>query len=107
MIHFVVTYANDEHSHFDFDYYLNTHVPIANRYLKDYGFTSWEVERGLTNSRGEPPEFICITRLYFADQERMNAGFAAHGDELRDDIGNYTNIEPVFTLAETADMSSD
>jgi len=105
MAHFVVTYPNKENNHFDFDYYLSTHLPLGNRLLKDYGLTGWEVEKGRPNARGEPPAFICITRLYFGDPEQMNAGFAAHGAELKDDMSNYTNIEPVFTLVETVGNS--
>ena len=106
MVHFVITYANAKHSRFDFDYYLNTHLPLGNRLLQDYGLVHWEVDRGQVNARGEAPTFLCITRLYFADAERMGAGFAAHGAELKADMGNYTNVEPVFTLAETVAKSA-
>ena len=106
MVHFVITYANEKHSRFDFDYYMNTHLPMGNQLLKDYGLVHWEVDRGQVNSRGEAPAFLCITRLYFADAERMTAGFAAHGAELKADIGNYTNVDPVFTQAETVGKST-
>ncbi len=100
MPHFAITYANTPGSHFDFDYYLDTHLPLSDRLLKPYGFVSSHVEKGKVNSRDESPEFICITRLFFEDEERMHAGFAEHGEELRADIENYTTIGPVFTAME-------
>ena len=101
MNHFVVTYANEDNSHFDFDYYLNSHIPTGDRLLGDYGLLKTEIEQGLPDSGGESPGYVCITRLFFADAERMTAGFAAHGTELKADVLNYTNIEPVFTLVKT------
>jgi uncharacterized protein (TIGR02118 family) len=100
MPYFVVTYANAADSRFNFDYYRNTHLPLADRLLGDYGLLNTEVEKGLPNSRGDRPDYLCITRLYFSDTERMNAGFLAHGAELKSDIANYTNAEPIFTLVE-------
>jgi hypothetical protein len=46
-----------------------------------------------------------VTRLFFTDADRMQDGFAAHGEKLKADIYNYTNIEPVFTLAESLNTS--
>jgi uncharacterized protein (TIGR02118 family) len=101
MSHFVITYVNADNSHFDFDYYLNTHIPMGDRLLGDYGLLKTEVEQGLPDSGGGSPGYVCITRLFFTDAERMTAGFAAHGAELKADILNYTNIEPVVTLVKT------
>ena len=101
-MHYVVTYPNETGSHFDFDYYLNTHVPLAVRLLKNYGFAGWSVERGVPNAGGTPPVFHAMTRLYFNDKEAMRAGFMAHGEELRTDVRNYTNVDAVFTLVEKA-----
>ena len=101
-MHYIVTYPNEPGSRFDLDYYLKTHLPMSERLLKDYGFTGWEVEKGLAGPRGESPAFHCTTRLYFNDTERMRAGFMAHGEQLRTDVRNYTDVEAIFTLAEEA-----
>ena len=101
MIHYIVTYANEADSFFDFDYYQKTHLPMGDELLGEFGLVKTTVERCLPDSRGNAPAFACVTRLYFEDRERMTAGFATHGERLRDDIGNYTNVSPVFTLAET------
>jgi uncharacterized protein (TIGR02118 family) len=101
-MHYVVTYPNQPGSHFDFDYYVNTHLPLGARLLKNYGFVGWSVERGIPDIRGMPPAFHAITRLYFNDKQAMRAGFAAHGEELGADLRNYTDVDAVFTLAEPA-----
>ena len=100
MPHFIVTYANSANAAFDFDYYVDTHLSLGEQLLKPFGLLRAEVDKGLKNPRGESPSYVCVTRLYFSDTERMYAGFAEHGDVLRQDIENYTNITPVFTLVE-------
>jgi uncharacterized protein (TIGR02118 family) len=101
MIHYIITYPNKPGSYFDFDYYRQTHLPMGDELLGKFGLVSTTVEKGLPDASGNMPALTCVTRLYFEDRERMTAGFASHGARLRDDIQNYTNIQPVFTLAET------
>lgn len=100
MICFVVTYTNAEGANFNFDYYLNTHLPMADDLLSEYGLLKTEVGKGIKNSRGELPAYTCITQLHFSNIDQMTMGFSSHGAQLKADIKNYTNIDPVFTLIE-------
>ena len=37
-------------SEFDFDYYMNAHMPLVKKRLADFGMGDFEVERGIVNS---------------------------------------------------------
>jgi len=105
MVNLIITYANEPDSHFDFDYYVSTHLPLGMEHLSAFGLENWDAEQCSSSISGDEPAFHCISHLYFADEQEMRKGFAKHGAELRMDTPNYTNVAPVFTLAENTARS--
>lgn len=93
-------YPQKEGYHFDFDYYLNQHMPLSTTYLSGAkGFRGVSVERGieLTAFNIESP-YVAMCHYYFDSVEDFMAAFMPHAEELQADIANYTNIQPILQI---------
>jgi uncharacterized protein (TIGR02118 family) len=100
MIHVTGLYRDMPDSKFDFNYFVNTHMPLAKKLLSDFGMGKFEVERGIEAADGEAAPFICITHVEFPTIEDFRRGLERHGEELFADVPNYTNIEPEIQFSE-------
>ena len=47
-----------------------------------------------------PVPYLAIGYFYFENMEAMKAAMGPNGDQLRADIPNYTNIQPVLQVSE-------
>jgi uncharacterized protein (TIGR02118 family) len=78
---------------FDFDYYLERHVPFARRLLGGLGLVKLEIDRGLSGEEpGSEPRWVCVAHLYFETLEGFYRAMQAAGDELGADMPNYTDL---------------
>jgi len=100
MIKLCIQYPAAAGTFFDFDYYIDVHMPMADRLLKEHGFLGYEIQRCTTTVGGDDPEFLCITQLTLNSLEELRRGMQAHGAELSADFARYTDIEPVATVTE-------
>ena len=93
--------------HFDMDYYLGIHMPRSIELLsKGSGYRGVSVERGLTGAvPGSEPAFVALCQYAFDSIDDFMAAFLPHAEELKGDMKNYTDIEPViqFSVVEMAD----
>ncbi len=87
---------------FDFDYYLNRHMPRSIALLSAAkGFKGVSVERGMDIDEPKlESSYVAMCHYYFDSLEDFMAAFAPHAEELQGDIANYTNIEPVIQINE-------
>jgi len=95
-------YPKKEGYEFDFDYYLNKHMPRSIQLLSTAkGFKGVSVERGMDidEPKIESP-FVAMCHYYFDSLEDFMAAFGPHAKELQGDIANYTNIEPTIQINE-------
>jgi len=95
-------YPNKEGYRFDFDYYLNTHMPMSlDRLSKAKGFKGVSVERGIDidESRIES-SYVGVCHYFFDSLQDFMAAFMPHAEELQGDIANYTNIQPIIQINE-------
>ncbi len=95
-------YTKKEGYKFDFDYYMNEHMPRSIDLLSvAKGFKGVSVEKGVTI---EDPKiessFVAMCHYYFDSLEDFMAAFGPHAEELQGDIINYTNIEPTIQINE-------
>lgn len=93
-------YPKTEDYHFDFDYYLNKHMPMSvDRLSSAKGFRGVSVERGvdIDNPLIES-SYVAMCHYYFDTVEDFIAAFMPHAEELQGDIANYTNIEPTIQI---------
>jgi uncharacterized protein (TIGR02118 family) len=87
---------------FDFDYYLNKHMPRSMELLAGAkGFKGVSVERGVDIDEPKiESSFVAMCHYYFDSLEDFMAAFGPHAEELQRDIVNYTNIEPIIQINE-------
>ncbi|MBT8448978.1 MAG: EthD family reductase [Gammaproteobacteria bacterium] len=92
-----VLYPTGEGKTFDFEYYVDTHLPMVDEILKPYGLISASISRGLAGGPDVPPGYFVIATMVFADEQSLNAGLAAAGP-LLGDIPNFTNVAPEMLI---------
>lgn len=87
---------------FDFDYYLNKHMPRSIALLSTAkGFRGVSVERGVDADESKlASSYVAMCHYYFDSLEDFMAAFGPHAEELQGDIANYTNIEPTIQINE-------
>jgi uncharacterized protein (TIGR02118 family) len=102
MINISSIYPKKEGCEFDFDYYLNKHMPRSIELLSvAKGFNGVSVERGMDID--EPmleSSYVAMCHYYFDSLDNFLAAFGPHAEELQSDIANYTNIEPIIQINE-------
>lgn len=100
MIKVNIIYPNKEGSHFDWDYYLNRHMPRAIEKLGS-GVKGVSVEQGLGGTRPDAPaEYVALCHYTFESVDDFLNAFMPVGEELQADMRNYTNIEPIIQFSE-------
>ena len=100
MVRVTLMYKNMENANFDFDYYINQHLPLARKLLKNSGLIGIEVEKGLKMLNEEKVDCICISHLDFPDFESAQRSLEQFSEELKADVPNYTNIDPQVQINE-------
>lgn len=96
MIRVSILYPKTPTSHFDFDYYLKTHMPMAEKLL-GAALRGMSVERGLTSTAPDsPPAYAAFCHLSFDSVDAFMAAFLPHAEWLQGDIKNYTDVTPVI-----------
>jgi uncharacterized protein (TIGR02118 family) len=102
MIKVTVLYPNREGSHFDFDYYVTKHMPMAQARFGT-ALKGMIVERGISGPAPDSkPPYVAGCQFLFDSVEAFYAAFMPHADELQGDIPKYTNIAPVIQISEIA-----
>jgi uncharacterized protein (TIGR02118 family) len=91
-----VAYPNQSGAKFDFDYYMQKHIPMVASLLG----TSIEVSKGIGTPTGEPVASLCVARIHIRSIEEFSAAMAKHGAQIIGDIPNYTNIQPTLQIDE-------
>ncbi|MCG2635202.1 MAG: EthD family reductase [Gammaproteobacteria bacterium] len=103
MIRISVLYPNEPGSHFDHDYYLNVHFPLALRLLAPYGVTRIEMDRVAEGiDPGQPSPWHCIGLIYCESIAGFRQGYADHGAVISGDVPNYTNVRGSVVISEMA-----
>ena len=96
MITLSITYPNSETATFDLDYYTRTHLPMIGPRFAPFGLVMASVLRGVEQPDGSAAAYVAQCLLTFSDdQAAKNALGSEGGKDLRNDMLNYTNIQPV------------
>jgi len=99
MIRASVMYPNTPGTKFDWDYYMNKHIPAA-RKLTNVGLVRIEVDKGIgTGQPGAPAPFVCMAHMYFNNMEDMQKCMAGAG-ALMEDVPDFTNAQPQIQVSE-------
>lgn len=104
MIKVSVFYPNSMGSHFDIDYYCNSHMPMVQARL-GAALKGVEVEQGVGGSELESnPAYTAMGHLLFESVEAYQAAFGPHAAEIIADIPNYTDVEPFIQVSEIKNL---
>ena len=97
-------YPKKEGYIFDFDYYLNKHMPLSIDLLSNAkGFKGVSVEKGIDIEEPKiESSYVAMCHYYFETLEDFMAAFAPNAEKLQGDIINYTNIEPTIQINEVS-----
>ena len=87
MIRMAIIYNKTEGSAFDFDYYVNSHMPMA---AAEFGAFKWDVDKIVSDAAGGESPVHCIGYLYFENEEKRSAGMTeATLTKVVGDVPNY------------------
>ncbi|MDX1491560.1 MAG: EthD family reductase [Pseudohongiellaceae bacterium] len=102
MIRVNIMYPYSESAHFDFDYYLDKHMPLAVKLLSAHeGYKGVAVEKGLAGVEpGSTPQFFALCHFSFTSAEAFLEAFMPNAETLQGDIPNYTNSQAVIQFSE-------
>ncbi len=100
MVKVTILYPSKPGSHFDADYYLNRHMPLAERLLGP-AVKALSVEIGVSGGTPDlPAPFAAICGITCESVKAFTEAFRPHAAELQGDVPNYTDIEPVIQISE-------
>jgi uncharacterized protein (TIGR02118 family) len=100
MIVLSVLYPKTAGARFDYDYYLNTHIPLAR--ARFTSMTKATVLRGVSAPDGSAPAYEVITLLEFTSKEALDADMEAHGAEVMADVPKATDIQAQLQINDYA-----
>lgn len=100
MIRVTVLYPHTENARFDWDYYLQSHVPmVAARFGAAARTTS--IEQGIAGGLpGAPAPFVAVASFTFDSVAAFQEAFGPHSAEILADIPHYTSIQPTVQISE-------
>jgi len=100
MVKVSIFYPSKPGAHFDVDYYLNTHMPLALGLLGS-AVQAVSVEIGmLGGTSGQAPPFTAICGFTCETVQAFTDAFLPNADVLQGDIPKFTDIAPVIQVSE-------
>ena len=100
MVKVSVFYPNKPGSHFDVEYYLNSHMPMAERLLGP-AIKAITVEIGRSGEQpGEAPPFAAVCGFTCETVEDFVQAFTPVAGQLHGDIPAYTDITPMIQISD-------
>jgi uncharacterized protein (TIGR02118 family) len=97
MVRVSVLYPKQAGGRFDFDYYLKTHIPLAQK-LVGKALKRTEVYKGVGGAGGGPETYVCSASLFFDSVQAFEQAFGPVADKVMADVPNYTNLQPVVQI---------
>ena len=96
-----ILYANADGVRWDADYYREKHMTLIMDLYGTEAIRRFEVRKGLTGMDGvAKPAFIGCVNIYIEDQAKFEAAGAKHSQTLRDDVPNFSSVNPSATVTE-------
>lgn len=99
MIRVNVMYPKKDAGTFDYNYYLNKHVPMVKEKVGP-AIKRAEIYKGISGAAGSPEPYVTIGSLWFESIQAFEQSFGPHANEIMGDIPNFTNIQPTIQIEE-------
>jgi uncharacterized protein (TIGR02118 family) len=94
-------YPNEANATYDIEYYKNVHMPLMQKHWTKYGLKRWSISKFLPNADGSPLPYVFYGVVELESAEQLRAAFAdAAGEEMANDVKNYTSVKPVMLVGE-------
>ncbi len=100
MVVVTALYPNEPGSSFDYEYYLNKHVPLVRERWRPLGLENQRQVRGMGTLDGSPAPYQVIAFLTFRSLEDFQNAAQAHGQEILDDIAKFTSVQALVQISE-------
>jgi uncharacterized protein (TIGR02118 family) len=97
MITVNVLYPNKDGATFDMNYYLTSHIPMLQRELGS-ALKGCVVEQG--RDAGTKAEFAVLCHLRFDSVEAYHQAMGPAGEQIRNDVANYSSEAPIVQLSD-------
>jgi len=95
-----VTYPSGEGKTFDWDYYVTKHATLVKTLLGD-SLKFVTIDKGISGGAPESTApYVAVFNMYFETITAFPNSFGPHAEEIRKDIPNYTNIQPIVQISE-------
>lgn len=92
-----VLYPNSANAKLDVNYYLNTHLPMAQRIWGPLGMKSWAVTSFIPGLDGSQPKYLVETVSEWTNADAAKDAIETdEGQEVLKDMENFTNISPII-----------
>lgn len=102
MVKVSVLYPHTVGAKFDFEYYVEVHMPMSLRLLGDT-VRSCSVERGVEGTEaGSTPAFVALCHFVCDSRAAFEAAFLPNAAVLQGDMPRYTDIAPIIQFSEIA-----
>lgn len=93
-------YPNTTGVRFDHDYYRDKHMPLVKGRMGAH-CKFYTIDKGLAaGAPGSPPTYVGMCHIFCESVEAYGAGMGSHIKEIRADIANYTDAQPVIQISE-------
>ena len=100
MIAVTIFYPGQPDSHFDFQYYSQSHMPMIVERMAGACRHYW-IEKGLpAGALVGAAQYCAIGHLHFESVQAFETAFFPHATEITADVKNYTNITPILQVSE-------
>ena len=100
MIKLTILYPFIDGSKFDWDYYLNSHMPLSEQ-LQGKAIKAVTVDKGLHAGLPDSnPPYTAICHFHYDSFDEFKNAFFPNAKTLQDDIANYTDIQPIIQFSE-------
>jgi uncharacterized protein (TIGR02118 family) len=100
MIKVSIMYPNAPGVRFDHDYYRDKHMPLVKERMGAH-CKFYTVDKGLAGGApGSPPSYVAMCHIFCESVEAFDAGMGPHRNEIRADLANYTDAQPVVQISE-------
>jgi uncharacterized protein (TIGR02118 family) len=95
-----VLYKNSPSVTFNWNYYLDTHIPLVRKLLGG-ALKDVLVQQGIAGGApGSLPEYAVIVVLRFDSMDAFQKVFPPHGPTIMADVANFTNVEPTIQFSD-------
>lgn len=100
MIKVAILYPNGEDKTFDMDYYSNKHMPMAANLFGE-SLKAMSIDKGIANDAPDVPvKYVAIGYFFFEDLSSFQNAMGPNQAEIKADVPNYTNIQPIVQISE-------